>query len=47
MRAYPNAVVAVNPSDLAGSVPMGSAGQVTIPPRSATIETDGHLLTSG
>jgi hypothetical protein len=46
-RSYPNAVVAVNPSDVAGSVPMGSAGQVTIPPRSATIETDGHLLTSG
>jgi len=47
MRAYPNAVVAVNPSDVAGSVPMGSAGQVTIPPRSATIETGGHLLSSG
>jgi hypothetical protein len=47
MRSYPNAVVAVNPSDVAGSVSMGSAGQVTIPPRSATIETDGHLLTSG
>jgi hypothetical protein len=46
-RAYPDAVVAVNPSDIAGSVPMGSAGQVTIAPRSATIETGGHLLTSG
>jgi hypothetical protein len=46
-RAYPDAVVAVNPSDTAGSVPMGAAGQVTIPPRSATIETGGHLLTSG
>jgi hypothetical protein len=46
-RAYPNAVVAVNPSDVAGSVSMGSAGQVTIPPRSATIETGGHLLSSG
>ncbi len=46
-RTYPNAVIAVNPSDVAGSVPMGSAGQVAIPPRSATIETGGHLLTSG
>jgi hypothetical protein len=43
-RAYPNAVVAVNPSDVPASVPMGSAGQVTIPPRSAAIETGGHLL---
>jgi hypothetical protein len=25
---------------------MGSAGRVTIPPRSATIETGGHLVTS-
>jgi len=45
-RAYPNAVVAVNPSDVAGSVPMGSDGAVTIPPRSAAIETGGHLITS-
>ncbi len=47
VRTYPNATVAVNPSDIAGSVSMGSAGHVTIPPRSAAIETDGHLLTSG
>jgi len=47
IRAYPDAVVAVNPSDLAGRVSMGPAGEVTIPPRSATIETGGHLLSSG
>ena len=47
MRAYPSATVAVNPSDVAGSVSMGSAGQVTLAPRSAAIETDGHVLTSG
>jgi hypothetical protein len=47
VRTYPNAVVAVNPSDIAGSVSMGSAGHVTIPPRSAAIESGGHLLTSG
>ena len=47
VRTYPDAVVAVNPSDIAGSVSMGSAGQVTIPPRSAAIEAGGHLLTSG
>jgi hypothetical protein len=46
VRTYPNAVVAVNPSDIAGSVAMGSAGQVTLPPRSAAIESGGHLLTS-
>lgn len=47
VRAYPSATVAVNPSDVAGSVSMGSAGQVTLAPRSAAIETDGHVLTSG
>jgi hypothetical protein len=47
VRTYPNAVVAVNPSDTAGSISMGSAGHVTIPPRSAAIESGGHLLTSG
>ena len=47
VRTYPNAVVAVNPSDIPGSASMGSAGHVTIAPRSAVIETDGHLLTSG
>ncbi len=46
VRAYPNAVVAVNPSDTAGSVSMGSAGRVTIPPHSAAIESDGHVLSS-
>jgi hypothetical protein len=46
VRTYPNAVVAVNPSDVAGAVSMGSAGRVTIPPRSAAIEAGGHLLTS-
>jgi hypothetical protein len=47
VRTYPDAVVAVNPSDIAGSVSMGSAGHVTIPPRSAAIESAGHLLSSG
>jgi hypothetical protein len=47
VRPYPNGVVAVNPSDVPGSVSMGSAGRVTIPPRSAAIEAGGHLLTSG
>jgi hypothetical protein len=47
VRTYPNAVVAVNPSDVAGSVSMGAAGRVTIPPRAAAIESGGHLLTSG
>jgi hypothetical protein len=47
VRTYPNAVVAVNPSDVAGSVSMGAAGHVTIPPRAAAIESGGHLLTSG
>ncbi|HEX5559647.1 MAG TPA: hypothetical protein VFX13_18695 [Gaiellales bacterium] len=46
VRRYPNGVVAVNPSDIGGSVSMGSAGRVTIPPRSAAIEAGGHLLTS-
>jgi hypothetical protein len=46
VRKYPNGVVAVNPSDIAGSVSLGSAGRVTIPPRSAAIEAGGHLLTS-
>jgi hypothetical protein len=47
VRTYPNATVAVNPSDTAGSASMGSAGRVPIPPRSAAIESGGHLLTSG
>jgi hypothetical protein len=47
VRTYPHATVAVNPSDIAGSISMGAAGQVTIPPRSAAIESGGHLLTSG
>jgi hypothetical protein len=46
VRTYPNGTVAVNPSDTPGSVSMGSAGGVTLPPRSAAIETGGHLLTS-
>lgn len=46
VRTYPNGVVAVNPSDVPGRVSMGSAGRVTIPPRSAAIEAGGHLLTS-
>jgi hypothetical protein len=47
VRTYPNAVVAVNPSDVAGSVEMGAAGRVTMGPESAAIETGGHLLTTG
>jgi hypothetical protein len=46
VRTYPNAVVAVNPSDMTGSISLGSAGHVTVPPRSAAIESGGHLLTS-
>lgn len=47
MRVYPNATVAVNPSDFAATVTLGSAGPVTLGPRSAAIEASGHLLTSG
>jgi hypothetical protein len=47
VRMYPDAVVAVNPSDVAGTVEMGAAGQVTMGPESAAIETDGHLVTTG
>jgi len=47
VRTYPNAVVAVNPSQIAAVVELGSAGRVNLPPRSAAIATDGHLLTSG
>jgi hypothetical protein len=47
MRTYPNAVVAVNPSDFAATVTLGLAGPVTLGPRSAAIEAGGHLLQSG
>ena len=47
VRTYPNAVVAVNPSEVAVTVEMGAAGQVTMGPESAAIETGGHLLTTG
>ena len=47
VRTYPDAVVAVNPSEVAGSVEMGAAGKVTMGPESAVIETDGRLLTTG
>ena len=47
MRTYPNATIAVNPSDFAATVTLGSAGHVTLGPRSAAIEASGHLLTSG
>jgi hypothetical protein len=47
VRTYPNAVVAVNPSEVTGTVEMGSAGKVTMRPGSAAIETGGHLLTTG
>jgi hypothetical protein len=47
MRTYPNAVVAVNPSDLPATVTMGSAGAVTIDAHGAAIESGGHLLTTG
>jgi hypothetical protein len=46
-RAYPNAVVAVNPTDFPATVTLGSAGRVTLGPRSAAIESGGHLLSSG
>jgi hypothetical protein len=46
-RTYPNATVAVNPSDFAATVTLGSAGPVTLGPRSAAIEASGHLVTSG
>ena len=46
-RTYPNAAVAVNPSDFPATVALGSAGHVTLGPRSAAIEAGGHLLTSG
>ncbi len=46
-RAYPNAAVAVNPSDFTATVTLGSAGRVTLGPRSAAIESGGHLLSSG
>jgi hypothetical protein len=46
-RTYPNAVVAVNPSDLPATVQMGSAGSVTIEAHGAAIETRGHLLSTG
>jgi hypothetical protein len=47
MRTYPDATVAVNPSDFAATVTLGSAGPVTLGPRSAAIDAGGHLLTSG
>jgi hypothetical protein len=47
MRTYPSATIAVNPSDFAATVTLGSAGPVTLGPRSAAIEASGHLLTSG
>jgi hypothetical protein len=47
VRTYPNAIVAVNPSEVAGTVEMGSAGKVMMGPESAAIETGGHLLTTG
>lgn len=47
VRTYPEAVVAVNPSEVAGTVEMGAAGKVTMGPESAAIETDGHLITTG
>jgi hypothetical protein len=47
MRTYPNATVAVNPTDFPATVTMGSGGSVTLGPRSAAIEANGHLLTSG
>jgi hypothetical protein len=47
LRTYPNATVAVNPSDFAATVKLGSAGPVTLGPRSAAIESGGHLLRSG
>jgi hypothetical protein len=47
VRTYPNAVVAVNPADAAGTVEMGAAGQVTMGPESAAIETGGRLITTG
>jgi hypothetical protein len=37
----------VNPSEVTGTVEMGSAGKVTMRPGSAAIETGGHLLTTG
>ena len=46
-RDYPNASVAVNPTDFTATVTLGSAGPVTLGPRSAAIATGGHLLTSG
>jgi len=47
VRTYPNAVVAVNPADVAGTVEMGAAGRVTMGPESAAIETGGRLITTG
>jgi hypothetical protein len=47
VRGYPSATVAVNPSDVAATVALGTAGQVTLGPGSAAIEANGHLLTSG
>jgi hypothetical protein len=47
MRTWPNAVVAVNPSDLPATVKMGSAGSVSIAANGAAIETGGHLLSTG
>jgi hypothetical protein len=47
MRTYPNAVVAVNPSDLPATVTLGSAGRVTLAAQSAAIESGGHLVTPG
>jgi hypothetical protein len=46
-RTYPNAIVAVNPSDLPATVKMGSAGSVTMAAHTAAIETGGRLLTAG
>ena len=46
-RDYPNAAVAVNPTDFPATVTLGSAGPVTLGPRSAVIESGGHLLSSG
>jgi hypothetical protein len=46
-RTYPNAVVAVNPSDLPATVTLGSAGAVTITAHGAAIESGGHLLSTG
>ncbi len=45
-RTYPNAVVAVNPSDLPATVTVGAAGSVIIPAHGAAIESGGHLLST-